>query len=88
MRYFIEPQDIGNFRYIPLRLLQQDLRFFGNTTVHDFGGASAGGFFQYFVQVINMNAQAICKISRCFQLDRLRHIFNGKLSFEQFNKQR
>ena len=82
MRYFIKPQCIGDFGYIPLGLFEQYPGFFDDPAIDDISRASAGGFFQDFVQMINMDSQCFSKFQWCFELDNLLHMFNRKLSFQ------
>ena len=86
MCYFLEAKAIGNFGYIPGSLLQQNLGFLAHAARDNLGRGFAGGFLQYFVQVVYVHLKRIGKIFGSSQLENLRCILNGELSLQQLYK--
>ena len=81
MSHLVKSQSKGYFRNIPLGLFEQYFGFFGQAAVDDFGGASAGGFLQNLIQMIDVYAQTGRKVQRRFELNFLHYALNRKLSF-------
>ena len=55
MRQIVKTKRIGDFRYIPVRLFEQDLRFLYYTGGYDICRRTAQPFLQYLIKMVNMH---------------------------------
>ena len=87
MRHFRKAQRIRNFRYVPGAVPQHDFCLLQNPLADDLSRCFVGDCFYRPVQVIDVDVQLLRKTGGCPEA-HFRVVFvDGKLAFEQFQKQ-
>ena len=84
----IEAQTPADFGDRPVGLPEQNFGLLRDAALNGPGGGAARLLFQYLVQVVDMNGQPVGIILRRAEGKPLPGRFDGKLPFEQFDKQR
>ena len=87
VRHIGKAQTIGDFRNVPVGLLQQYFGLLRHPTTNQGGGSAAGSFLQHPVEVVDVDGQQVGIVGGCPQAQLLLRRLERKLPFEQDGKQ-